>query len=141
MGKEKIVLDTNILISALGWKGNPNEVFRRVVEGEFELIISQNQLDEIKEVMNYAKLGFTEDQKSRFIAILINTAKIVKTSGKLKVIKEDPDDDIILETAVENNAGYIISGDHHLLKIKEYLGIKIVTVSEFLKLFNSNVNI
>lgn len=110
MGKKKIVLDTNILISALGWKGNPKEVFRRVLEGEFELVMVEKQLEELKEVMNYPKFAFTEDQKSRFLALLLSVAKVIETSGKLKVIKEDPDDDVILESAIENNVDFIISG-------------------------------
>lgn len=136
MGKKKIVLDTNILISALGWKGNPKEIFRRVLEGEFELFMAEKQLEELKEVMNYPKFAFTEDQKSRFLTLLLSVAKVVETSGKLKVIKEDPDDDIILESAIENNVDFIISGDDHLLKIKEYLNVKIVNASEFLKFNN-----
>ena len=132
MGKKKVVIDTNILISALGWKGKPNEIFSRVLDEEFELIISQKQIEELREVMNYPKFSFTEEQKSRFITLLLNVAKVVEISNKLKVIKEDPDDDIILETAVENNVDFIISGDHHLLKLKEYSNVKIVTANEFL---------
>jgi len=132
MGKKKLVLDTNILISALGWKGKPNEIFRKVLNEEFELIISRKQIEELKEVMNYPKFSFAEEQKSRFITLLLNVAKVVEISNKLKVIKEDPDDDVILETAVENNADFIISGDDHLLKLKEYSNIKIVTANEFL---------
>ncbi len=138
MGKKKIVLDTNILISALGWKGNPNEIFRRVADGDFELIISQKQLEELKEVMDYPKFTFTEGQKSKFIAILLEIAKVVEISEKLKVIKEDPDDDIILETAVENNADFIISGDDHLLNLKKYNNVKIVTAAEFLSQVQNN---
>src|SRR3989344_6481830 len=132
MGKKKVVIDTNILISALGWKGKPNEIFRKVLDEEFELIISRKQIEELKEVMNYPKFSFAEEQKSRFITLLLNVAKVVEISNKLKVIKEDPDDDIILETAVENNVDFIISGDHHLLKLKEYSNVKIVTANEFL---------
>jgi len=132
MVKKKIVLDTNILISALGWNGNPRDIFRRIIDGEFELIISQKQLEELKDVMNYPKFIFTENQKSRFISVLLASAKLVETSDKLKVIKEDPDDNTILESAVENNGDYIISGDDHLLKLKEYASVKIVTAAEFL---------
>jgi len=130
---KKIVLDTNVLISALGWKGKPKEIFLRTIEGEFELIISSKQLEELKEVMNYPKFSFTEEQKIKFIEIIMSTAKIVETIGNLKVIKEDPDDDIILESEIENNAEYIISGDIHLLKLKEYNKVKILKPAEFLE--------
>ena len=138
MGKTKIVLDTNILISALGWEGKPKEIFRRVLAREFELILAEKQLEELKEVMNYPRLGFLEAQKTAFLNILLQIATIVETKGKLKIIKEDPDDDMILESAIESGATFIISGDHHLLKLKEFQNIHIVTVSKFLEEYKEN---
>ena len=52
MGEKKIVLDTNILISALGWRGKPNEIFRKVINGELELIISKKQIEELKTILH-----------------------------------------------------------------------------------------
>jgi uncharacterized protein len=59
-------------------------------------------------------------------------AIVVEIPRKLKIIKDDPDDDIILETAVVGDVDYIISGDPHLLNLGGFLEIKIVTVSKFL---------
>lgn len=132
MGKEKVVLDTNILISALGWNGKPREIFLKVLNEDLTLVISQKQLEELKEVMNYPKFSFTEEEKDKFLTILQEIALMVETIGGLKVIKEDPDDDVILETAVIGKATIIVSGDDHLLQLKEYAGIKIVTVAKFL---------
>ena len=137
MGKKKIVIDTNVLISSLGWEGNPKEIFRRTLAGEFELIISEKQLEELKQVMDYPKFSFIEDQKSRFLTMLLEIAKVVKTSDKIKIIKEDPDDNIIIESAFENNAQFIISGDAHLLKLKKYSNVKIVTPAKFLELIKN----
>lgn len=134
MGKKKVVLDTNILISALGWQGKPKEVFRKCVSGEEELITSVQQLNELKRVMEYPKFSFTKEQKERFLGIILEIATVVKTTGIIKVIEEDPDDNDILETAVVGNAELIISGDPHLLKLKHYLHIKIITASEFLEI-------
>lgn len=134
MGKKKIVLDTNILISALGWKGNPKEIFTRVIEKEFELVLSRKQLEEIKEVLNYPKFTFTEDQKTKFLSILLEIATIVETQDSIDVIKEDPDDNMILETALENDVEYIVTGDDHLLKLKNFGTIKIITAAEFIAL-------
>ena len=134
MGKKKVVLDTNILISALGWPGKPREIFRRILNNEFELVVSHQQLDELRRVMGYPKFKFTEDQKARFITILLEVATVVKTFGDIKIIEEDPDDNVILETATVGNAEFIISGDEHLLKLKEYARVKIVTAAQFLRL-------
>lgn len=134
MGKGKVILDTNIFISALGWKGKPREIFNRIIKGEFELVISTEQVAELSEAMNYPKLGFTEQQKLRFLAIVLEIANLVEPKEKINIIKEDSDDNIILECAVSSNADYIISGDQHLLKLKEFKGINVVTPKEFLDL-------
>ena len=55
MGKTKVTLDTNILISALGWNGNPNQVFRMVISGEIDFIISDEQFTELAETLDYPK--------------------------------------------------------------------------------------
>ncbi len=136
MGKKRIVLDTNIFISALGWEGKPREIFRRVLDGEFGLIISQSQIEELERVLAYPKFKFTEEQKSRFLTIIFEIAEVVKTSHKIDIIKDDPTDNIILESAVENNASFIVSGDEHLLKIKQFGKVKILTPSEFIKMFS-----
>ena len=132
MGKKRIVLDTNILISALGWKGNPRVIFDRVIAGEFELILSYKQLNELLRVLNYSKFKFTDEQKDRFLSILLGVATLVKTESEVDVIKEDPSDNIILEPANEMRIDYIVSGNDHLLDVKEFKGAKIVTAKEFL---------
>lgn len=133
MGKKKIVIDTNNLISALGWEGKSKELFRKVIDKEYDLFMSIKQIVELKEVMKYPKFSFSEEQKRKFLEILFEIATIVDTKTNLDVVKEDPDDNILLECAIEANADYIISGDEHLKKLKEFGKIKIVSVSEFLK--------
>jgi len=134
MGKKKIVVDTNNLISAFGWNGNSRELLRNIIDKEFELFISKKQIEELKRVMDYPKLKFNEEQKTRFLEILFQIANVVNTTLKIDVIKEDIEDNFLLECALEINADYIISGDEHLKKLKEYKNIKIVSVNEFLKL-------
>src|SRR3989344_2693244 len=134
MGKKKIVLDTNILISAFGWEGKPKEIFRRVLNHEFELIMSKKQLEELTRVLDYPKFEFIEDQKLRFIAIITEIVTIIETEGTLNIIKDDLSDNIILESAIKSKTRFLVSGDDHLLSLKEYSGVKIVTASEFLEL-------
>ncbi len=61
------------------------------------------------------------------------TTKIVQIKSRFKIVKEDPDDDIIVRTAYDGKANYIVSGDKHLLAYKEFKGIRIVTIDEMLK--------
>ncbi len=133
MGAPRIILDTNVLISAFGWAGKPRQIFERVLNKEFELLISEKQIVEIKRVLNYPKLKFTEDQKQRFLDILGNAARIVETHNDLDIIKEDPPDNMILEAAIEHKAAYIVSGDAHLLKLGEFQSVKILTPAQFLE--------
>lgn len=134
MGKTKVFLDTNILISALGWEGKPRAIFDKCLHGELELVTSLSQIEELKRVMEYPKFKFMEEQKEKFTSIILELATIVEITGKIKIIEEDPDDDAMLETAITGNVEYIVSGDIHLLKLKEFARLKIVTPSEFLGL-------
>lgn len=133
MGKTKVFLDTNILISALGWRGKPRVIFEKCLHGELELVTSPNQIDELNRVMDYPRFNFTEEQKATFISIILEMARMVEIPGKVKVVAEDPDDDAMLETAIVGNVDYLISGDPHLLKFKEFAKMKIVTASEFFR--------
>ena len=134
MGKKKIVLDTNILISALGWEGSSRIILSKVIDKEFELVISFKQLSELLRVMSYPKFKFTDGQKDGFLLILLKIATLTQTKTKVDVIKEDPDDNIILEPADEMKIDFIISGDEHLLMLKEFKKARIITAKEFLDL-------
>ena len=73
----------------------------------------------------------------RTIEKIVSISTIIEPTQKLDIVKEDPDDNIILECALEGNVDYIISQDNHLLKLKEFKGIKIINPEEFLKIINS----
>lgn len=135
MGKRRVTLDTNILISALGWKGNPHRIIDKVVNGELDLFMSYSQFDEFMRVLDYPRFGFSEEQKRRFKELIVEISTFVKTSGKLALIKEDPSDNIILECALVANVDYVVSGDKkHVLPIKRLGRTKVVTAREMLKL-------
>lgn len=138
MGKKKVILDTNILISALGWEGNPRTIFNKVLDGEIELIISFKQLNELLRVMDYLKFKFSEEQKDRFLLILLGVATLVTTTSEVDVIKEDPTDNLILEPVNVIKIDYIISGNEHLLRLKEFKGAKILSARKFLELLEEN---
>lgn len=72
MGKTKAALDTNILISALGWKGKPKQVFEKVISGRVELVISDDQFSELSKVLDYPRLQFTDEQKDRFKSLILD---------------------------------------------------------------------
>lgn len=131
MGKEKIILDTNVIVSAFGWRGKARDLLRLIIQGDYDLFISTKQLVEIQRVLDYPKFAFTGEQKMRFINLLYNIANIVESSVRVDAIKEDPSDNIFLELAVEICADKIISGDKHLLRLDSCGATKIITVKEF----------
>ena len=132
----KIVLDTNTLISALGWKdGSPRKVFDLCLEGDFVLTTSKDIIEEFAEVITRPKFSFlTEQEKNEFILLLLQVCKIVEPKQKITVIRDDPSDNIILEAAIGGKVDFIVSGDNHLLNLKEFKGIKIIKPKEFLDL-------
>ena len=138
MGKTRIVIDTNVLVSAFGWAGKPRQVFTQVLDANFELIVSEKQLVEVRRVLTYPRLKFTPEEQARFLEVLARASRIVETHNELDVIKEDPPDNALLEAATEHNAKYVISGDNHLLKLKEYQSIKILTPAEFMALLKQS---
>jgi putative PIN family toxin of toxin-antitoxin system len=130
MGK-KVVLDTNVFVSALGWKGASRNIFNNCIDGDLELFISTGIFDEIKRVLNYPKLKFRQEEIYEFLDQILEVGNLIETKVNLEIIKDDPSDNKFLECAVSADADYIISRDPHLLKIREFQGIKIVSPEDF----------
>jgi len=129
----KVTLDTNILISALGWRGNPHRILQKVINKEIELFVSHEQFEELARVLDYPKFEFTEGQKARFEALISGIANFIEPTTKLDVIKEDPSDNMLLECALVAKVNFIITGDRHLLSLRKLGRTRIVKASEFLK--------
>jgi len=127
----KVVLDTNVFISALFWKGAPYEILKKVLEGAILNSISPQILKEIKEKLLY-KFKLPPEKVREFLEIIIFNSQIVYPKKKLNVVKKDPSDNKVIECVLEAGASFVISGDKHLLEIKEYKGIKIITPNKFL---------
>ena len=132
----KVTPDTNTLVSAVISKGNEFELLRLAHAGKIEMILSLQILKEFKEVISRKKFGFSNEQINRVLKSIINISAIIMPSNKIDLIKEDPADNKILECAESGKADYIVSGDYHLLHLKEYKEIKIVKTSYVLKMIN-----
>lgn len=135
----RVVLDTNQYVSALlKSESNSAKLLTLAAEGQITLIVSPDILDEIRRVLSYPKIRKLHRRTEREIEQFIRqTEKIaVITPGTLEVdaIPADPADNIILACAVESNADYIISGDHHLKDLGAYQGIEILEPATFLKI-------
>ncbi|MEE8167666.1 MAG: putative toxin-antitoxin system toxin component, PIN family [Candidatus Hydrothermarchaeales archaeon] len=130
----RVVLDTNVLISAIGWRGHPRKVLALCIDGKLTLMQTQEMLKEFERVLQRARFTFIHaEKKQELLRYLIDISIKVTPKENVEVIKEDPDDNKFLDCAVAGKADYIVSGDRHLLKLKEHKGIKIVTASGLLK--------
>ena len=133
----RIVLDTNLLISAVGWKGKPRTIIDLCIDNKLKLIESSQLIDEFIDVINRPKFNFIEPEfKIEVIISIFNIAEIIDPKIKLNIIKEDEKENRALECALAGNCDFIISGDSHLLKLQKFEGIKIYNASKFLKEIN-----
>ena len=130
----RIVLDSNVLISAFLWGGKPKVVLDGVFKGKNQLFISKEILDEISEVLLRDKFKIEKQIISLFLHEIEETSELVFPSGKICDIVRDSDDHAILECALEADAEVIITGDKDLLVLKTFKNIKILHVSGFLDL-------
>ena len=130
----KVVLDTNVLVSALVFGGKPQVVIKWLVENG-SIYISQDILTETRRII-HAKfpnflIDFTRLEK------LLERDVLWVVLGSIKVnICQDPDDNMIIETALLGQCSYIVSGDDDLLVLKNYQNIQIETPSHFLSIID-----
>ncbi len=133
----KIVLDTNVLVSGLlSTRSNP-ALLLDAAGKDYSLFISKEILIELEEVISREKFGFSNEKINSAIEAILSFSEVVNPEIKLDVVKSDPDDNKILECAVACGASYIVSGDKHLLNLKEYGNIKIISPKDAIDLLIS----
>jgi putative PIN family toxin of toxin-antitoxin system len=132
----RIVLDTNVLISALIKPGKPRALLLEIAKGKFQLVLSRQILDEFARTVADPKISRYVDEEdiTRYMKVIGSAATIVSVKSRFRVVKQDPSDDIILRTAYDGKARYVVTGDEHLLSLKQYRRVKILTISEALEM-------
>ncbi len=134
----RVVLDTNVLISAT-LKQNPSipgSIFQALADQRFILLTSPSIVAEVEDVINREEIvrrsSMTTKERRTFIENILEISLATTEKVKVEAVKDDPDDDKFVACAVEGQADFIVSGDKHVLALKEYQGIKIVSPREFL---------
>ncbi len=131
----KIVIDTNVVISAIFFKGKPYELLNMVINHAKSIdgFASPKIISEYIEIFQrmIEKKG-KQIPNNNPLDHFINSLSVIEDTNCIQVSR-DPDDDIFIECAFNCDAIYIISGNNDLLDLKEYKGIKIVKVDDFLK--------
>ena len=134
-----VVLDTNTVVSGSLWSGAPRQVLDLARSGVITLFTSPELLAELADVLRRKKFAIRLEQASITADELVYgyaaVARTIRPAKIAPVILDDPDDDKVLACAKTAKAEVITSGDNHLLKLKEYEGIHILSVNKFLERF------
>lgn len=125
--------DSNIYISALQFGGIPLEFLNAARSGAFRLAISEAIIAEVRGVL-FKKFQWSEDMLDEAISGLRDFTQLTTSNQIVRVIKDDPDDDRVIECAIASDSHFIVSGDKHLLRLSHYQNVRVLKVSEFLTL-------
>ena len=129
----KVTVDTNFLISATQWDYSvAHKLLKKFILSDAEIFTTQDILDETAEVLE-RDFEYSKGDAENIIEKILLFAKPIKTKQKIDVVKDDTDDNKVIECAIESTSDYIVTYDRHLLKLKDYKGIKIMKPEEILK--------
>ena len=125
---QKVVMDTNIFVSGLLDSNSYSHcLIELFLEGKFTLLVTRPILSELREILTRRPLARLANRKvGDFLSVLEKRAKRVFPQERLRVVKDDPEDDKFLECALAGRADFIVSGDRHLLDLKKFKGIEIL---------------
>jgi putative PIN family toxin of toxin-antitoxin system len=133
---KRVVLDTNVLISATFWTGASFRVLKLIEQGKVNLILSKAILQEYDKIVHSDEIihkAAYQQQRIASVQKVLQLAILVEPKEQLNIIKDDPDDDKFLEAAAEGAADYLVTQDKkHILPLKEFRKTKIITPEEFL---------
>jgi putative PIN family toxin of toxin-antitoxin system len=138
----RIGVDTNVIVSAIiNPKGKPAALLDGVVGGELLLVVSDAILEEVQHVFSYTKIkkllnkqGVTQREINMLLQTLSDISFFVPGKLELNIVESDPEDNKFIACAVEGNADFLISGDHHLIELNNYENIQILTPTDLANL-------
>jgi putative PIN family toxin of toxin-antitoxin system len=130
-----VVLDTNVLISALLFKGELSGIVGLWQEGKIIPVISKETFDELRTVLEYPKFSLSRAEvKSLIEHEILPFFEVVKVGKHIKGACRDPEDDKFISCAITASADWIVTGDKDLFDLRKYQSIRIIHASDFIKL-------
>jgi len=130
----RIVLDTNVIVSALVFGGVPRSVLELAEAGQCELFYSESIQNEVRRVLA-DKFDWAPAMLQQVLPTLWSMGQLVSPQILVHAVPDDPDDNRILECALAADASFIVSGDRHVLALRNYKSISIVTPRQFLEAY------
>src|SRR5207247_957013 len=120
-----VVYDTNVLISATGWRGTPFDCLELARRGDVRGLTCREILQEFEEKLK-SRLHFSDVDVAATVTDALSFMHVVQISGQVRAATSDPDDDMVLDCAVSGSASHIVTGDQrHLLPLRTYHGVSI----------------
>lgn len=128
----KVTFDVNILISSTLWEGSvAQKLLLKLIRSDSKIFSTNEILAEYQKVLK-RDFEFSDENVMKTIERVLMFITLIETSSKIEAVKNDPEDNKILECGLDSHSEYIISYDKHLLNLKEFQGIKIIKPEEFL---------
>lgn len=128
----RVVLDTNVLVSAIIFGGKSRQVLQMAITGSVDCFLSPSMMEELGQVLHRPKFGFSRRQCLQVMEEVSGICKIIEPSVSIRVTTSDPDDDAVLECALEAKAHVVVTGDSRLLLLGVFKNIKILSPAQFL---------
>ncbi len=129
---KQVVFDTNVWISAIAFHGRVRRLRDEAVHERIRVAVSPAILEETIRILSGPKFRYSPDEVAVIELEIRELARMVRPSEHLEAVKADPDDDRVLECAVESGSEIIVSGDSHLLDLGTFRGIRIMGPAAFL---------
>ena len=132
----RAIIDTNVLVSGLGWAGPPAALLDAIFDGRIQLVTSPALLDELGRVLEYRRLAQVltkTGMTAHALVDLVAAVSTVVTPSQIVAAARDASDNRVLEAALAGDAEMVVSGDDDLLALRTFEGVPIVTPTEALK--------
>lgn len=130
--KKIAIVDTNVLVSGIFWKGPPYLVLKSWIEGGFKLVVSPDILKEYQRVLEEVSKKYPEIAIGPILEVIELNCEMMEAKP-VRGICRDPDDDKFIAAAISSGADFIVSGDKDLLELGTYQNVRLVKPSVFLK--------
>ena len=132
-----VVLDTNVVLSAILFGGKPKRVLEMALSGSIQVAISESLVKELQGVLQRPKFELSAQLVQTIVSEYASIASWIEPSEHFNVVVDDPSDNSFIDCAVAAKADYLITGDRHLLNLGTFKMIKIVSVDTFIDVLSS----
>ncbi len=133
-----VVLDTNVLISAILFGGKPRQILQHVIQGKITAFLSPVLFTEFKDVLERPKFGLSREACFAITREIEELFSFVFPEIVIDEVRDDPDDNAVLECALTAVAALIITGDPHLLNLGNFRRIRIISPEALIAEFGSS---